>query len=366
MYTPYYIMEPKIIAHIDMDAFFAAIEERDRPWLRGFPIVVGADPKGGAGRGVVSTANYKAREYGIHSALPISKAWAFSQLAGKRGEPSVAFITPGFGRYSEASAKIFKTVKKIASVVQITSIDEAYIDLSHTGSFKKAKETCVILKRKIKSSTKLTCSIGLAPNKMVAKIASDFAKPDGLTVVEENEVFDFLAPLPIGKIPGVGPKAQSKLKKLGIETVEDSRKFSFEVFEKHFGKYGFDLYQKVNGVGSSNLEERSERKSIGHHETFSEDTNSMNYIFKVLERMAENIISQIKKSTYKGFRTTVFTIRFADFETKQRSNTSKELVTSEKVLVSKAIKLTLPFFEKKNNPAGKSIRMVGLRVEKLE
>lgn len=359
-------MRSHIIAHIDMDAFFAAVEERDRPWLKGLPIVVGADPKGGEGRGVVSTANYKARQYGIHSALPISKAWEFAKQARERGEPSVAFITPGIKRYSEVSSEIFGIVKKYTRHVQITSIDEAYFSLSHLRSFKKAEQSCRALKEDIEKETQLTCSIGLAPNKMVAKIASDFVKPNGLTVVREGKVLDFLSPLSIGKIPGVGPKTQSKLKKLGIATVADSRKFSFENFERYFGKYGLDLYQRVNGAGSTDLQTGSGRKSIGHHETFSEDTTSMNYIISVLEQMVEHIDSQIKKSGYIGFRTVVLTIRFSDFETKQRSNTSKEIITSKRVFVSKAIKLALPFFEKKNNPSDKPIRMVGLRVEKLE
>ena len=151
-----------------------------------------------------------------------------------------------------------------------------------------------------------------------------------------------------------------------MQTIEDTRRFSFKTLEKLLGKYGFDLYQKVRGVADSTLHESSKRKSIGYHETFSEDTADMNYVFKVLENMSVNIIAQIQNDNYTGFRTVVATVRFADFATRQCSLTSKELMVTERVLVSKAMKLTLPFFEKKHNPDNKLIRMIGLRVEKLE
>lgn len=348
----------KIIAHLDMDAFFASVAEVDHPWLKGLPIAIGSDPEGGIGRGVVATANYPARKYGIRSALPIQKAWKFSEEARLRGEKQVNFLVPNSKRYSEMSKEVFDIVQKYTKKMQITSIDEVYFDLSYTKSFKKATEVANKIKKEIKRKTKLTCSIGIAPNKMIAKIASDFQKPNGLTVIKESEVFNFLGPLSIRTIPGVGPKTEIKLR--NIKTIGDAREFAWEELYKLLGSYGFDLYQKVRGIGSDEIEEESIRKSIGHHETFYEDTNDMKFVFGILENMSEKILVQMKRKGFKDFRTIVITVRFSDFETHTRS-----ITVDKPDLYMKAIKLALPFFDTSENPKKKQIRMIGLRIENL-
>jgi len=184
-----------IIGHLDLDAFFAAVEERDRPELRGQPLVVGADPEGGRGRGVVSTANYAARRYGIHSAMPISRAWKLSEAARRRGEPPVVFVPPRLSRYAEVSARVMAIVRRHVPLVEEAGIDEAYLDLSFAGNFAAAREICRTIKEQIKAEEHLTASIGVGPNKLIAKIASDFQKPDGLTVVTPEEAEAFLAGL---------------------------------------------------------------------------------------------------------------------------------------------------------------------------
>ena len=173
----------RLIGHLDMDAFFAAVEERDHPELEGLPIVVGADPACGKGRGVVSTANYKARVYGIHSAMPISQAWKLSEAARRRGLPPAVFVRGHYRRYAEISDRLMSVLRRFAPVVEEAGIDEAYFDLSFAGTYEAAAEICRQIKQEIKSREGLTASIGLGPNKLVAKIASDFQKPDGLTVV---------------------------------------------------------------------------------------------------------------------------------------------------------------------------------------
>lgn len=348
-----------------MDAFFAAVEERDKPWLRGLPVVVGADPQGGKGRGVVATANYPARKYGIHSALPITKAWKYSEAARKRGEPGVVFISGRGGRYGEISKEVFAIFHKYTNSIQTTSIDEAYFDLSHARSFKKAKVVAEKIKKEIYKKTKLTCSIGIAPNKMVAKIASDFQKPNGLTIVRESEIIDFLGPLPVSKIPGVGPKLQGKLARKEIFSVADVRKYSVEELYNLYGEIGFYLFQKIYGGGSVSLRNDRKRKSIGHHETFYEDTKNMEFISSVLRRMSGNIIETLHRKGFKGFRTLVLTIRFADFETKNRSLTGDEPIRDIDLFMTRALKLLLPFFDSTENPQNKLIRMVGLRAENL-
>ena len=348
-----------------MDAFFAAVEERDKPWLKGLPVVVGADPQGGKGRGVVATANYAARKYGIHSALPITKAWKYSEDARKRGEKQAVFISGRSGRYGEVSREVFSIVEQYVKTIQVTSIDEGYLDFSFLRSYKKAKSVAEQIKREIRKKLKLTCSIGIGPNKMIAKIASDHNKPDGLTVVKEKDILDFLGPLSVGKIPGVGPKMQASLLREGVRTISDARKFSWEELYRMYGEHGLSLFQKLYGNGSTSLENRGPRKSIGQHETFREDTRDREYVYGVLQRMTADIMNGLVRKGFRGFRTLVLTVRFSDFETKNRSLTGDGVVSSADVCMARALKLLLPFFELKENPQKKAIRMVGLRVENL-
>ncbi len=359
-------MDDRIIGHIDMDAFFAAVEERDKPWLKGLPVVIGADPKGGVGRGVVATANYAARKYGIHSALPIQKAWSYSESARKRGERGVVFITSRGRRYAEISKEVFDIVSSYVDTMQITSIDEAYFDITNTGSYEEAKRVARQIKKEITQKTKLTGSIGIGPNKMIAKIASDLQKPDGLTIISADETYDLLARLPLRTIPGIGPKVEEKFKRLGIATVEGARIFSWQEMQDMFGSHGFSLYQKLRGSGSVTLREPQVRKSIGKHKTFPEDTIDLDLIHAVIEEMGKKILASLHKKRFTGFRTIVLTVRFGDFETKSRSLTSSEPVHSLSILQARALKLLLPFFEATENPKQKKIRMVGLRLEKLQ
>lgn len=360
-------MAESIIAHFDMDAFFAAVEERDKPYLSGLPVVVGADPLGGEGRGVVSTANYAARKYGIKSAIPISAAWRMSQEAKKRGEPAAAFLTGRFRAYAKESKEIFKIARKYSPVVEETSVDEGYLDFTHCGSYEKAAAEARKLKAEIKRKRRLSSSVGIGPNRMIAKIASDFKKPGGFTIITPEEAFDFLSPLFVRAIPGIGPRTEEVLRKRGIRTVADARKLSFFEMEELFGKWGFSLYEKVRGIGSAVLTTHSEvSKSIGEHDTFSKDSGDMRFVTERLDFLAADIIGGMKRQKFRGFRTAVLTVRFADFQTKQRSVTVKRILSSQKDLEVKALKLLLPFFEKKENPQRKKIRMIGLRIEKLQ
>ncbi|MEX0917122.1 MAG: DNA polymerase IV [Candidatus Paceibacterota bacterium] len=357
--------EEIIIGHIDMDAFFASVEELDHPWLSGLPIVVGSDPLGGEGRGVVSTANYKAREYGIHSALPIRKAWLLSQKAKKEGKLEAAFLTPRFRRYSEISEKVFSLLARFSPTILKVGSDEGYLDLSHTKDFKNAEKVARKIKRAIEKETGLTASIGIGGNKFIAKMASDFKKPSGLTVVKNEEAYAFLTPLSVRKIPGVGPKAEALLKRKGITRVEELQKLSYEELEVFMGKWGISLFQKVRGIGEEKLEEQEEAKSIGEHHTFSHDTKDMKFILEVVRDQTRSITRSMKSKKFKGFRTVVLTVRFSDFETKTKSLTFKDALSKEEELYMKAMKLVFPFFEKAGNPEGKAIRLIGLRIEKL-
>ncbi|MDI6820768.1 MAG: DNA polymerase IV [Patescibacteria group bacterium] len=356
----------RIIAHLDMDAFFAAIEERDQPRFKGLPVVVGADPKDGKGRGVVSTANYKAREYGIHSALPISKAWELSEIAKSQGKPKAVFVGVDFKHYEEVSEKIIEIIKKYVTLIEIASIDEVYFDLSSFKSYKKAQEVCKKIKYEIKSKEKLTASVGIGSNKLVAKIASDMQKPDGLTVVKSEDVESFFEPLSLRKIPGIGPKTEEFFKKLGVSTVKDIKKYSQEDLKSMFGKLGIDFYEKARGIDNSPIEECYDTKSIGEQETFEKDTFDSGFISERLKFLTESVWQRFKKSDFKKFRTIALTVRFQGFETKSRSYTPKENIRDLDGFRFEALKIFIPFLDRRENPNHKSIRLIGLRIKNLK
>ncbi|RJQ32318.1 DNA polymerase IV [Candidatus Parcubacteria bacterium] len=356
----------KIIAHIDMDAFFAAVEERDRPGIKGMPIVVGSDPAGGTGRGVVSTANYAARKYGIFSATPISKAWKLSEKAKKEGKPGVIFLEVDFAKYGAVSRKIMEIVGKHSPIVEEASIDEAYFDLSHAGSYEKAKEVCQKIKAEIREKENLTASVGIGPNKLIAKIASGFQKPDGLTIVEEKDAEDFLAEMPARALPGVGPKTEILLKGKGIEKIKDIKKFSKDQLEEILGKWGIDLYYKARGIGETELVTEYEAKSIGEQETFMKDTLESNFLFERLAKAAERVFERFKRSEFKSFKTVGITVRFSDFETKTSAHTMKEPANSQGVLKKEALKLLMPYLDSRKNPKKKLIRLLGIRITQFQ
>jgi len=355
----------RIIGHLDMDAFFAAVEERDNPRFRGKPLVVGSDPMGGKGRGVVATANYAARKYGIFSATPITKAWRLSEAARMRGEEPVIFVEGSHEHYGEVSSRIMDIIREHAPLVEQASIDEAYFDLSFLSSFAKAARVCKKIKQEIQEKEQLTASVGIGPNKLIAKIASNHQKPDGLTVVEEKDAELFLDQFPVRTIPGIGPKTESMLHARGIKTVHDLKKFSLSALEEMMGKWGADLYDKIRGIDDAEIVEEYEVKSIGEQETFLHDTGSAEIIFDRVSAMCKHIIKRLSGEEFTSFRTIVVTVRFSDFETKTRSHTLPKPQRTAKALQVEAFRLILPFLDKRENPKRKLIRLVGVRIEKL-
>lgn len=355
----------RIIGHLDMDAFFAAIEEWDHPELKGRPLVVGADPAGGKGRGVVSTANYPARVYGIHSAMPISKAWQLAEAARHRGRPAAAFVRGNYRRYSEVSQRIMALLRRQAPEVETAGIDEAYFDLSFTGSYDRAAALARQIKAEVYAQERLTASIGIGPNKLVAKIASDFQKPDGLTVVTSVQAEDFLAALPVRKIPGIGPKTEQYLARLGIKKVRDLKRFTPAELQERFGKWGPDLYERIRGRHDSPLVTSREPKSVGEQETFARDTRDLEFIFTRLWELCLEVHRRFTGGGFHTFRTVVATVRFADFETCSRSHTRPQPADSLRTLIFEAMKLLMPFLDRRENPKNKLIRLIGVWVEKL-
>jgi len=359
----------RIIVHVDMDAFYAAVEERLNPALRDLPVVVGADPKEGKGRGVVTTANYRARKFGIRSALPISRAWRFAETARRRGEPATVFIQPNMPLYREVSGRIMQILQRYADAFEEASIDEAYLDVSSLENFAAARERMTRLKGEIRDREGLGCSVGIAPNKLIAKIASDRQKPDGLTVIEAEQIADFLNPLPIRVIPGIGPKSEHLLHEKNLRTVEDLRQVPESALVEWFGKWGERLCEKVRGVDDSEVSNEWTRKSLGEQETFEEDTRNQSIVTERLDRMAERMIAKLTAKEFKGFRTVTLTVRFGDFQTSNRSRSLKDSIRIDedalRRLKEAALSLILPFFDARENPRGKAFRLIGLRVEKL-
>ena len=356
----------RIIGHLDMDAFFAAVEERDKPWLKGKPIVVGADPQGGHGRGVVSTANYAARKFGIRSALPISAAWRLAESARRKGAPPTVWLTPSGRRYGEVSAKIMAIVRRQVSLVEQVSVDEAYLDLSAAATFEAAAEICRNLKTEIRAKEKLTASVGIGPNKLIAKIASDLEKPDGLTMVTPAEAEKVLAPLAVRVLPGVGPKTEEILNRRGVRKIEDIKKFTREELREMFGKSGVDLYAKARGLDDRLLVAAAEAKSVGEQETFMRDTRDAEILTDKLRELAATVSRRLKADGFTAYRRVVLTVRFADFTTLTRSRTLEEPADSAAVLEFEILKLFLPFLDRRENPRGQALRLIGVRIEKLE
>lgn len=374
----------RIIAHIDMDAFFASVEERYTPRFKGLPIAVGAEPKNGKGRGVVSTANYKAREYGIHSAMPITEAWRISEEIKKKGKPEVIFLPVDFELYNKSSANILRIIQKYfpperdpakGGTVERASIDEFYFDLSFAKNFKKAETICKKMKQEIKKEENITCSIGIGPNKLIAKIAAGAKKPDGLFIVRHSEAEKFLENMAIRKIPGIGPKTEIILKKFKAETVKDLKKISKQELKNILGKYGEDLYFKIRGIDNSPIVINREVKSIGEQATFEKDTLEALYIGDELSKMCENVFCRFKADGFEKCRTIAITVRFTGFETRTSAKTisarggsafggKNGLGESDlNKFKTEALKLMLPYLDKRKNPKLKPIRLIGIRME---
>ncbi len=355
----------RIVAHLDMDAFYAAVEERRDPTLRGRPVVVGADPKSGQGRGVVTTASYAARKYGIRSALPISRAWRLAEAARRRGEPETVFLRGDHALYREVSARIMAIAARGADAFEEASIDEAYLDLSSLADFAVAEAHIRALKAEILEREGLTCSAGIAANKLVAKIASDFQKPDGLTVVPAEAAQAFLDPLPIRRIPGIGPKSEALLRDRGIRTIADLRGLDPSSLVEWFGKWGEEMHERAHGISDSPVSNEWERKSVGEQETFGEDTREPSFVLKRGRALAAGVFERLRTEGFAGFRTVTVTVRFQNFVTMNRSRTPEALLTTQAEIEALAEQLLLPFLDARENPRGRKIRLIGVRAEKL-
>src|SRR5712691_306558 len=322
----------RIVAHVDMDALYASVEERYHPELRRRPVVVGADPQGGTGRGVVTAASYAARKYGIRSARPIARAWRLAEAARRKGKPETVFVRGDRALYLEVSGRIMAIIAQGVDAFEAASIDEAYVDLSSLADMERAQGHARMLKQEIFDREGLTCSVGIGSNKLVAKIASDFRKPDGLTVVRPDEVQGFLDGLPIRVIPGVGPKTEAFLHAKGIKLVAQLRGVEASQLREWFGKGGEDLHRKARGLSDDPVSNEWERKSVGEQETFEADTLDPVFVLERARELAETVFRRFVAERFEAFRTVTITVRFSGFLTVSRSRTGKAPFTSAEQL----------------------------------
>jgi len=331
-----------------MDAFFAAVEQKRHPEFAGKPVVVGGDGDP-TRRGVVSTASYEARTYGIHSAMPLRRAYRLC--------PEAIFLPVDYNEYLKVSEKIKGTLRSFTSLVEDVGIDEAFLDVTDVEM--ESEEIAKKTKERIREAVGLTCSIGIGPNKLLAKIASDMQKPDGLTIISAEDIERRVWPLPARKLLGVGPKTEMRLKNMGITTIGDLASIPLEDLMEHFGKsYGSYLYEASRGIDDSPVITHWEPKSMSRETTFQRDTDNWQTIAKTLAELTREVVDTMKESGYRGKNVTI-KIRFSDFKTHTRSKTLNDFTDSLDT-IRKAAFEALGRIELK-----KKVRLIGVRMGKL-
>ena len=346
-------MCPRVVLHVDMDQFFVACEQLERKELIGKPVVVGADPKGGKGRGVVSTASYEARKFGITSGMPISKAYKLC--------PQCVFLPVNFELYVRVSREIMAILRKYAVRFEQWGIDEAFIELTgKVSDFEEARKVAEKIKKEVKEKVGLGCTIGVGPNKLVAKIASDCGKPNGLVVVKPDEVREFLAPLPVSKLLWVGKKTEEALKVLGIELIGELAEADAGMVYEKLGRMGPQLKKMAQGIDESPLIGTWEAKSIGSQRTFESDTCDESEIYEKLDELSEEVFRRAAADDV-AFSNIGIVVRFSDFETHTKAKTLKKPCESFEELKRVVRELIMPFLRE-----GKPVRLVGVRISSLE
>jgi DNA polymerase IV (DinB-like DNA polymerase) len=344
-------MISRIILHLDMDSFYASVEMQAHPELRNKPVVIGADPKQGRGRGVVSTCSYEARAFGIRSAMPVSQAFVLC--------PHAVYLPPDFALYSKISEEVMAILRSCGFRFQQVSIDEAFLDVSPLGSFHEAAGLAEQVQATIMTKLGLSCSIGIGQSKLVAKIASDFKKPGGLTVVEPAGTQDFLAPLVVRKIPGVGKKAELALHELGIRTIGGLAAYDVRKLIAEFGRGAVALHETALGIDGSDVEEHLDVRSISREITFDMDTDDPEFIAMTMDALTEEVYSGLVQEDLR-FRTLTIKVRYQGFITRTRARTLSHFTRKKEILQTCAHSLLKEMIE------DKKVRLLGIRLSSFE
>ena len=341
------------IIHIDMDAFFAAVEIRDNPKLKGKPVIIGSDPRQTGGRGVVSTCSYEARVFGVHSAMSSKEAYERC--------PQAVFISGNYEKYKTVGLEIRAIFKRYTDLIEPMSIDEAYLDVTENKlGIKSAVKIARLIQQDIWQELHLTASAGVSYNKFLAKMASDYQKPHGLTVILPDQAEDFLKQMDIAKFHGVGKKTVERLHEMGIYTGADLLDVSEVTLIDRFGRLGFDLYRKARGIHNSPVKPDRIRKSIGKEKTYGKILQVEEDIKKELTLLAQKVENSLTKHDKKG-RTIVLKIRYADFSTLTKRK-SLALATQDKEQIERTAHEIYDSLEEQ--PRG--IRLLGLTVTGFE
>lgn len=342
-------MQDQIIAHLDMDSFYASVEIRDDPSLAGRPVVIGSDPQEGRGRGVISTCSYEARRYGLHSGMPVSRAW---QLC-----PHAVYIRPS-GKYGAASAAIMDILYEFSPNLEQVSIDEAYLDFSDCESFDTAGDRAKEIKEAILTCERLTCSIGIAPARSYAKIASDLHKPDGLTIITPEKLLQIISPLPASKIPGIGPKSFAMLESLGIRTIRDLSRADIQFLQEIFGSWAVRVHEIASGLDTQGLRDQGPRRSIAREMTFAEDTQDVSLITETFKTLALSLHAELLRMHIRC-KTVGIRIRYTGFVTQTRALTWSHANDSMPLILKTVSSLFEEYW------TGKPVRLIGIRLSGL-
>jgi DNA polymerase-4 len=341
----------RIILHIDMDAFFISVEQRDNPSLRGKPAAV----CGSLSRSVVTSATYEARPYGIRAGMSVQEA--------KRKCPQLILVEGDHSKYTETAARIFSILKNYTPLVEVASIDEAYLDITESLLlFKSPLLIAQSIKARIREGEQLTCSIGIAPNKLLAKLGSRLKKPDGLVIIREEEVQGILKDLPVSKLNGIGPKLAEALNSISIFTCGQLGRFPASILTKRFGVIGERLHEMGLGLDDSLVipfDEEEDSKSISHSVTLEEDTSEPNILNKVLLQLSERVSKRMRKEGFYGSRVSI-TVRYSDFYTLSKQKTLSQSIKSGNEIFRNALEI----FESIPHP--KPIRLLGVGVSLLK
>lgn len=346
-------MAHRTILHVDLDAFFASVEQRDRPELRGKPVIVGGEP---GGRGVVSAASYEARAFGVHSAMSLTEA-------GRRC-PHGVFLPVDGRRYQQASRDVMTILRRFTPQVEPISIDEAFLDVTGSAAlFGDGPTIAARIKSAVHDEVGLTVSVGVATNKLVAKVASDLRKPDGLVVVPPGEEAAFLAPLPIGRLWGVGAKTAAALADYRVRTIGDLAALPVEVVESRFGKHGSSLAERARGIDVDPVHDGEAAKSVGHEHTFDVDTTDREIIERTLLAMADGVGGRLRSA---GIRAGTIAIRLRDssFDTLSRQKTLPEPTDMTERIFEVALQLARPEVAAIRARGGK-VRLLGVTASNL-
>lgn len=341
----------RIILHVDMDSFYASIEKNEDPNLKDQPVIVFMGRT--EGRQAVAACSYEARKYGVKSGMPLSVAKKLCQKA--------VFKQANHNLYNEVSTRIIDILKQYTDIIEKVSIDEAYLDITNKAKdYREAKNISINIKHIIKQKENLTCSIGIAPNKTIAKIASAHKKPDGITTVTPDCVKGFLHPLSVKKIPGIGKKTADELKKLGIETIEDIAQKPKVTLVERFGKIGVWMWDIANGIDETPVQESDEIKSISALRTLEEDTSNWKTIFETINIMINEVYQRVKEENYL-FKTIGIILTFEDFKNTTRAKTLHKHVSSNEI-IQDTVKQLLVEFEKET----RKIRRVGIKISNFK